>query len=92
MEITININGSNIELEPFVQSLIPSQVEPTKFRKDMNIFLAIDTLVNDYIEEALHQAGEGRGQRTRAAKLLGFDSYQAFAYWVKRREKKSVGG
>ena len=85
MQITININGSSVELEP-------EQVVPTEFRKDMNIFAAIDTLVDDYIEEALRQVGEGRGQRTRAAKLLGFDSYQAFAYWIKRRKKRDVGG
>ena len=85
MQITININGSAVELEP-------EQVVQTEFRKDMNIFAAIDTLVDDYIEEALRQVGEGRGQRTRAAKLLGFDSYQAFAYWIKRRKKRDVGG
>ena len=85
MQITININGSAVELEP-------EQVVPTEFRKDMNIFAAIDTLVDDYIEEALRQVGEGRGQRTRAAKRLGVDSYQAFAYWIKRRKKRDVGG
>ncbi len=85
MQITININGSAVELEP-------EQVVPTEFRKDMNIFVAIDTLIDDYIEEALRQVGEGRGQRTRAAKLLGFDSYQAFAYWIKRRKKRAVEG
>ena len=83
MQITININGSAVELEP-------EQVVPTEFRKDMNIFAAIDTLIDDYIEEALRQVGEGKGQRTRAAKLLGFDSYQAFAYWIKRRKKRAV--
>ena len=29
-----------------------------------------------------------RGNKSNAAKLLGFPSYQAFAYWIKRREKK----
>ena len=85
MQITININGSAVELEP-------EKVVATEFRRDMNIFAAIDALVDDYIEEALRQVGEGRGQRTRAAKLLGFDSYQAFAYWIKRRKKRAVGG
>ena len=85
MQITININGSAVELEP-------EHVVPTEFRRDMNFFAAIDALVDDYIEEALRQVGEGRGQRTRAAKLLGFDSYQAFAYWIKRRKKRAVGG
>ena len=66
--------------------------DPPKFREDMNIFAAIDSLIDDYIEEALRQVGEGRGQRTRAAKLLGFDSYQKFAYWIKRRKKRAVGG
>ena len=28
------------------------------------------------------------GNKSNAAKLLGFPSYQAFAYWIKRREKK----
>ena len=84
MQITINIDGSAADI-----LLQPEQVVPTKFRSDMNIFSAIDDLVDDYIAEAMRQVGEGRGQRTRAAKLLGFDSYQAFAYWIKRKQKKN---
>lgn len=30
------------------------------------------------------------GNRSNAAKLLGFESYQAFAYWTKRRDKKKL--
>lgn len=84
MQITINIEGSAADILPQLE-----QVVPTKFRSDMNIFSAIDNLVDDYIAEAMRQAGEGHGQRTRAAKILGFDSYQAFAYWIKRKKKKN---
>ena len=90
MQITINIDGSAADILPKPEQVVPTkQVVQTKFRSDMNIFSAIDDLVDDYISEAMRQAGEGRGQRTRAAKLLGFDSYQAFAYWIKRKQKKN---
>tara|TARA_R100000654_G_scaffold69623_1_gene99284 strand:- start:499 stop:768 length:270 start_codon:yes stop_codon:yes gene_type:complete len=84
----------NIELENLSVTIEGDKVtiEPTKtsrrFRDDMNIHFAIDDLIDDYIEKALDIVGRGRGCRTASAKLLGFDSYQAFAYWLKRREKR----
>ena len=59
----------------------------TQFRKDMNVKQAIKDLTDDYIDEALRQVGKDYGCQTRAAKLLGFQSYQAFNYWLKRKEK-----
>lgn len=59
----------------------------TKFREDMNVKQAIKDLTDDYIDEAFHQVGKDYGCQTRAAKLLGFQSYQAFNYWLKRKEK-----
>ena len=44
--------------------------------------------VADYlIDRAIEKEG---GNKSNAAKLLGFPSYQAFAYWIKRREKKKL--
>ena len=54
----------------------------------MKVHLAIEDLIDDYIERALNIVGRGHGSQTKAAKLLGFDSYQAFSYWLKRRENK----
>jgi hypothetical protein len=59
----------------------------TKFRKDMNVKKAIKDLTDNYIDEAIRRVGQGYGCQTRAAKLLGFQSYQAFSYWLKRKEK-----
>jgi len=59
----------------------------TKFRQDMNVKQAIKDLTDEYIDEALRQVGKDYGCQTRAAKLLGFQSYQAFNYWLKRKEK-----
>jgi hypothetical protein len=59
----------------------------TKFREDMNVKQAIKDLTDAYIDEAIRQVGQGHGCQTRAAKLLGFQSYQAFSYWLKRKEK-----
>ena len=83
MQITININGSTVEVEQ-------EQVVPTEFREDMNVKAAIHSLADDYIEEAMRRVGNERGQRTRAAKLLGFDSYQTFAYWIKRKKRRAA--
>ena len=59
----------------------------TKFRKDMNVKQAIKDLTDDYIDEAIRQVGQGHGCQTRAAELLGFQSYQSFNYWLKRKER-----
>jgi hypothetical protein len=59
----------------------------TQFREDMNVKQAVKDLTNDYIDEALRRVGKNYGSQTRAAKLLGFQSYQAFNYWLKRKEK-----
>jgi len=36
------------------------------------------------------RVGEGHGQKSKAAKMLGFESYQAFAYWLRRKDKRST--
>lgn len=59
----------------------------SQFREDMNVKQAIKDLTDDYIDEAFRQVGKDYGCQTRAAKLLGFQSYQAFSYWLKRKEK-----
>lgn len=84
MQITININGGEVEVSQ------PEQVGPIVFRSDMNVKAALCALEDAYIEEAMKRVGEGKGQRTKAAKMLGFDTYQAFAYWLKRKEKRAA--
>ena len=59
----------------------------TQFREDMNVKQAVKDLTNEYLDEALRRVGNNYGSQTRAAKLLGFQSYQAFNYWLKRKEK-----
>jgi DNA-binding NtrC family response regulator len=46
-------------------------------------------IADHLIDRAIEHEGENR---SNAAKLLGFESYQAFAYWAKRREKKKQVG
>ncbi len=60
----------------------------TKFRSDMNVKKAIEDLTEAYLEEAHKRCGDGHGSQTARAKLLGFPSYQSFAYWEKRRRSK----
>lgn len=84
VQITININGGEVEVSQ------PEQVGPNDFRPDMNIKAALCALEDAYIEEAMKRVGEGKGQKTKAAEMLGFDSYQAFAYWLKRKEKRAA--
>ena len=83
IQITIQINGASADVQSEV-------VNPnTEFRADMNLKAAIDALADSYSDEAMRLAGEGHGQKTRAAKLLGFSNYQAFQYWLKRRERRA---
>jgi|MDTB01.1.fsa_nt_gb hypothetical protein len=86
MQIVININEGAVDVLPQ-----PKQTDPTPytFRDDMNVKLAMEELANLYLDEAMRQVGTGHGCKTAAAKLLGFKSYQAFVYWVKRRENSS---
>lgn len=84
VQITININGGEVEVSQ------PEQVGPNDFRSDMNIKAAICALEDAYIEEAMKRVGEGHGQKSNAAKMLGFDTYQAFAYWLRRKEKRNL--
>lgn len=83
MQITININGAAVDVLPQ-----PEQVGLTEFRADMNVKAAIDALADAYIDEALRRVGEGHGQKTKAAKLLGFNNYQSFQNWMKRKERR----
>lgn len=66
----------------------PAKNASGKFREDMNIFKAVEDLQEEYIQEAFRRVGEGYGSQTRAARLLGFQSYQAFVYWRKRSEDR----
>ena len=75
MKITINIDEKSVSAK-------------TKFRQDMDIKKAFEDLTADYIEEAFNRCDEGRGQKTKVAEMLGFKSYQAYAYWAKRKEEK----
>lgn len=84
MQITININGGEVEVSQ------PEQVGPNDFRSDMNVKKAIEDLTEAYLDEAERRCGNGHGSQTAMSKLLGFPSYQAFAYWLKRREKRAV--
>ena len=84
MQITININGAAVDVLPQ-----PEQVGPTEFRADMNVKAAIEALENAYIDEALRRVGEVHGKRAKAAKLLGFNNYQSFQYWMKRRARRA---
>lgn len=70
------------------KSAKPKEKPSSKFRDDMNVFLAVEALQDAYIEEALRRVGEGYGKQTRAAKLLGFNNYQSFVHWLKRYEKR----
>ena len=45
----------------------------------------LEDIADHLIDRAIDHEG---GNKSNAAKLLGFPSYQAFAYWIKRREKK----
>jgi DNA-binding NtrC family response regulator len=48
----------------------------------------LEDVADHLIDQALvHE----KGNKSNAAKLLGFPSYQSFAYWIKRREKKKDG-
>jgi len=84
VQITINISGGEVEVSQ------PEQVGLNNFRSDMNIKAAICALEDAYIEEAMTRVGEGHGQKSKAAKMLGFESYQAFAYWLRRKDKRST--
>lgn len=83
MEITIKIDGQRVEVQPEGAAL-------PKFRRDMNVKKAVRELEEAYIKEAFRQYGgeDKHGSLTGVAKLLGFNSYQAFKYWLARRRKK----
>ena len=96
IEITIKLNGNILEALEDVKTAT-SQIQAklgleksvkTKFRSDMNIKKAIEDLTEAYLEEAHRRCGDGHGSQTARAKLLGFPSYQSFAYWEKRRRSK----
>ena len=53
----------------------------------IDLKMKLDEYADYMIDRALDQSG---GNKSNAAKLLGFPTYQAFAYWVKRREKKKA--
>jgi len=83
IQITIQINGTSVDVQN--EAVNPN----TEFRADMNLKAAIDALADAYIDEAMRRVGEGHGQKTRAAKLLGFSNYQSFYYWLTRRERRA---
>jgi len=89
-DMNIELENLSIAVEDGKLIITPTKTEKTLrgFRDDMNVHLAIEDLIDDYIERALNIVGRGHGSQTKAAKLLGFDSYQAFSYWLKRRENK----
>ena len=51
----------------------------------VNLKSKLEEVADHLIEKAVTYT---EGNRSNAAKLLGFDSYQAFAYWNKRLEQK----
>ena len=58
---------------------------------DINIETGLDlkAKLEDVADHLIDRAiDHEKGNKSNAAKLLGFPSYQAFAYWIKRREKK----
>lgn len=89
--MNIELEHIKISIEENKLVIVPNKgLEPHAFRDDMNVHLAIEDLIDDYIEQAFNIVGRGHGSQSRAAKLLGFDSYQAFAYWLKRKQKKLI--
>ena len=51
----------------------------------VNLKSKLEEVADHLIEKAVTYT---EGNRSNAAKLLGFDSYQAFAYWDKRLKQK----
>jgi|11BtaG_2_1085332.scaffolds.fasta_scaffold00611_11 hypothetical protein len=80
--MTVAIEDGRVIIEPKKSMRIKHE-----FREDMNVKKAIKDLIDDYIDEAMERVGSGHGSTSRCAKLLGFPSYQSFAYWIKRRKK-----
>jgi len=96
IEITIKLEGDILDALEDVKTAT-SQIQTqlglgkpanTKFRSDMNVKKAIEDLTEAYLEEAKRRCGDGHGSQTARSKLLGFPSYQSFAYWEKRRRSK----
>ena len=96
IEITIKLDGDILDALQDVKTAT-SQIQTqlglgkpanTKLRSDMNVKKAIEDLTEAYLEEAKRRCGNGHGSQTARSKLLGFPSYQSFAYWEKRRRSK----
>ena len=96
IEITIKLDGDILDALEDVKTAT-SQIQTqlglgkpanTKFRSDMNVKKAIEDLTEAYLDEAKRRCGDGHGSQTARSKLLGFQSYQSFAYWEKRRRSK----
>jgi len=96
IEITIKLDGDILDALEDVKTAT-SQIQTqlglgkpanTKLRSDMNVKKAIEDLTEAYLEEAKRRCGTGHGSQTARSKLLGFPSYQSFAYWEKRRRSK----
>jgi len=96
IEITIKLDGDILDALEDVKTAT-SQIQTqlglgkpanTKLRSDMNVKKAIEDLTEAYLEEAKRRCGNGHGSQTARSKLLGFPSYQSFAYWEKRRRSK----
>ena len=96
VEIRIRLEGGILESLEDVQRMT-SEIQTklgvqetceVKFRSDMDVKKAIEDLTEQYLEEAKRRCGDGHGSKTAMSKLLGFQSYQAFAYWGKRHRSK----
>lgn len=58
---------------------------------DLESGIDLKTKLEEYADYMIDRALDySNGNKSNAAKLLGFPTYQAFAYWVKRREKKKA--
>ena len=57
-----------------------------KIEKGFNLKAKLDEIAYYLIDRAVEHE---KGNKSNAAKLLGFPTYQAFAYWEKRKKKNS---
>lgn len=88
----IEVDHEGVSIKPTSCTLPKESALKPRFRKDMNVHLAVEKLKSEYIEEANRRCEGMKGKQTRISEMLGFASYQSYQYWLKRRDKKTGKG